>query len=83
MDKDHKLFLECYQEIKMRFPGSNEKTLKDLSTRLHASVSDPPCMKRMSVSEVRIRCVELSTALSSLDNWPGLKPGERPANAKD
>ena len=82
MSKEHDLFLECYEETKRRYPGSNARTLKDLATRLHISVSDDPVC-RMHASELHTRYVELSTALSSMDNWPGLKPGERPANAEE
>ena len=82
MDKEHNLFLECYEETRRRYPGSSANTLKDLATRLYMSVSDAP-LCRMHAHEFHTRCKELSTALSSMDDWPGLKPGERPANAKD
>ncbi len=82
MSDSHELFLECYNETKIRFPGSTPHILKELASRLWCSVSDESC-RTMSHDEVRLRHMNLKTALQTVPQWPGLQPGERPANAKE
>lgn len=82
MPGSHKLFLECYNETRTQFPGSAPHVLKSLADRLYSSMTDKP-NRGMSHNEIRSRYTELSTALQTIDQWFGLKPGERPANAED
>ena len=80
MEPESGLFLECYQEAKTWFPGSLPDTLKELAVRLYISMAHEPNY-RMDGAEFAIRCNELSVALSSINNWKGLRRGERPDNA--
>ena len=81
MGRSHDLFLECFSEVRRSFPGSTAKVLKEMAERLHEEVS-PESRPTESQEECFRRCHDLKTALQTLPDWPGLRPGDpRPINA--
>ena len=81
MSKSHALFLECFAEMRKQFPGSTPHVLKGMATRLCHSMSFVNS-RTMSCDEVKLRFTQLGIALQTIPQWPGLRPGERPANAE-
>ena len=83
MAESQSFFMECFKETQYHFPGSNPHTLGQLAARLHKSLTPGPSTI-MTRAEAFRRCEELSTALESMSQWRGWRPGDgRFANAKD
>jgi len=80
MGERYKLFLECYAEVQRSFPGSTASVIRKMTERLCNSVRPLKSEWIMSDEEYLARCIELRTALQTIPNWPGLKPGERGIN---
>lgn len=83
MSKEHELFLECYAEVKRKFSGSAAHVLKEMATRLFEEARQDKSRQPLMKDEREIRYTDLFVALQTIPQWPGLRPGERPVNAKE